>query len=200
MFDETCKLTDGEAQEATIRACHSVNPGIIIVGIPRTVTKSRFEFCTTLCTWQHKRGALHILILRDSEEALSEEQFLALVPSHQSEGSASLGRDLRQMETGARLDSNLPAMSRVRVWTNTFTMAEQIQQEAVAGEGPLHSEELPFQWHRHNGSSESAGSRKSNPNMARHLSWDTLPPGRTKAGHDSYRDFLHIATVLVQTL
>ena len=59
MFDETCKLTDGEAQEATIRACHNVNPGIIIVGIPRTVTKSHFEFCTTLCTWQHKRGALY---------------------------------------------------------------------------------------------------------------------------------------------
>ena len=33
-------------------------------------------------------------------------------------------------------------MSRARVWTNSFTMAEHIQQEAIAGEGPLHSEEL----------------------------------------------------------
>ena len=40
------------------------------------------------------------------------------------------------------LDSNLPAMSRARVWTNAFTMAEHIQQEAIAREGPLHSEEL----------------------------------------------------------
>ena len=46
------------------------------------------------------------------------------------------------MGTGARLDSNLPAMSRVRVWTNSLTMAEQIQKEAVAEEGSLHSEEL----------------------------------------------------------
>ena len=142
LFDETCDLTDEDAQEATVRACRSVNPGIIIVGIPGTVSKSHFEFCTTLCTWQHKRGALYILILTDSEDALSEEQFLALETLHRSEGSAWLGRDLRQVETGARLDSNLSAMSRVRVWTNSFTMAEHIQQEAVAREGPLHSEEF----------------------------------------------------------
>ena len=37
---------------------------------------------------------------------------------------------------------NLPAMSRARVWTNSFTMAEHIQQEAIARERPLHSEEL----------------------------------------------------------
>ena len=34
LFDETCDLTDEDAQEATVRACRSVNPGIIIVGIP----------------------------------------------------------------------------------------------------------------------------------------------------------------------
>ena len=96
----------------------------------------------TLCTWQHERGALYILILTDSEDALSEEQFSALATLHRSEGSTWLGWDLRQMVTGARLDSNLPAMSRARVWTNSFTMAEHIQQEAVAREGPLHSEEL----------------------------------------------------------
>ena len=95
-----------------------------------------------LCTWQHERGALYILILTDSEGALSEEQFLALDTLHRSEGSAWLGRDLRPVGTGARLDSNLPAMNRARVWTNPFTMAEHIQQEAIAREGPLHNEEL----------------------------------------------------------
>ena len=40
LFDETCDLTDEDAQEATVRACRSANPGIIIVGIleqPRKV-------------------------------------------------------------------------------------------------------------------------------------------------------------------
>ena len=132
LFNETFDLTDEDAKEATIRACHSVNPGIIIVGTTRTVTKSHFEFCMMLCKWQHKRGALYILILTDPEEALSEKQFLALETLHRSEGSAWLGRDLPQMGTGARLDSNLPAISRVRVWTDAFTMAEQIRKEAVA--------------------------------------------------------------------
>ena len=64
-------------------------------------------------------------------------------------------------------------------------------------------EMLPSQsslWHRYDGSSESVGSRKPNLNVAPHLSRDTLPPGRTQARHDSHRDFLHIATVLAQTL
>ena len=77
------------------------------------------------------------MILTDSEDALSEEQFWALETLHQSEGSVWLGRDLRQAGTGARLDSNLSAMNRARVWTNSFTMAEHIQQEAIAREGPL---------------------------------------------------------------
>ena len=49
LFDWTCDLTDEDAQEATFRACHSVDPGIIIVGITRTVTKSHVEFCMMLC-------------------------------------------------------------------------------------------------------------------------------------------------------
>ena len=96
----------------------------------------------TLCTWQHERGALYIMILLDSEDVLSEEQFLALETLHWSEGSAWLGRDLRQAGTGARLESSLSAMNRARVWTNSFTMAEHIQQEATAREGPSYSEEL----------------------------------------------------------
>ena len=67
---------------------------------------------------------------------------MALGTLHRSDGSAWLGRDLRQVGTGARLDSNLPAMSRTRVWTNLTTMAEHPQQEAIAREGPLHSEEF----------------------------------------------------------
>ena len=67
LFDETCDLTDEDVQEASVRACRSANPGIIIVGIPQTASKSHFEFCMTLCTWQHERGALYIIILTDSE-------------------------------------------------------------------------------------------------------------------------------------
>ena len=82
------------------------------------------------------------MILTDSEDALSEEQFSVLETLHRSEVGACLGRDLRQAGTGARLKSNLSAMNRARVWTNSFTMAEHIQQEAIAIEGPLYSEEL----------------------------------------------------------
>ena len=46
------------------------------------------------------------------------------------------------MGIGARLDSNLPAMSLARVWTNSSTVAAHMQLEAVAKEGPLHSDEL----------------------------------------------------------
>ena len=34
--------------DETLRACCSVNPGIIILGIPRTASKSHLEFCMTL--------------------------------------------------------------------------------------------------------------------------------------------------------
>ena len=60
----------------------------------------------------------------------------------EAKGVPGFGRDLRQVGTGARLDSNLSAMSRVRVRTNSFMMAEHIQREAIAKEGPFHSEEF----------------------------------------------------------
>ena len=44
LFDETSNLTDEDAQEATVRACRSVNPGIIILGFSRTVSRSHLEF------------------------------------------------------------------------------------------------------------------------------------------------------------
>ena len=125
LFDETCDLKDEDAQEATVRACCSVNPGIIIVGIPRTASKSHFEFCMTLCTWQHERGALYFMILTDYEDAFSEEQFLALEKLHRSEGEC-LARTRSPTSGDRGLDSNLPSMSRARVWTNSFTMAEHI--------------------------------------------------------------------------
>ena len=77
-------LTNADAQEATVRACRSANPGIIIVYIPRTASSSHFGFCMSLCTRQHEWSALHIVILTDSEETLSEEQFLALETLHRS--------------------------------------------------------------------------------------------------------------------
>ena len=82
------------------------------------------------------------MILSDSEDTRSEEQFSVLGTMHRSDRSTWLGWDLRQMGIGARLESNLSAMNRARVWTTSFTMAEQIQQEAIAREGPLYSEEL----------------------------------------------------------
>ena len=76
-------------------------------------------------------------------------------------------------------------MSRVRSTTDAENLAGSF------------AEMLPFQSslrHRHDGNLESVGSRKPNPNTAPHLSWDTLPPGRTQAEHDSYRDFPHLET------
>ena len=137
-----CDLTDADAQGATFRACRSVNPGISIISVPQKASKSHLGFCMALCTWQHERGALYIVILTDSEETLSKEQFLALETLHQKEERASLGRHLKQVRTGTRLESNIPAMSRARVWTNSFTVAAHIQREAIGKEGPLHREEL----------------------------------------------------------
>ena len=59
---------------------------------------------------------------------------MALETLHRSGGRAWLSRDLRQMRTGTRLDSKLPAMSRVQVCTNSVTMAEHIRNEVVAKE------------------------------------------------------------------
>ena len=82
------------------------------------------------------------MIKTDSDGALSEEHYAAIKTLQRNEGSAWLGRDLRQEGIGAMLVSNHPALSRAHVWTNSFTMAEHLQQEAIAREGPLHSEEL----------------------------------------------------------
>ena len=57
------------------------------------------------------------MILKNCEGTFPEEQHLALETLHFSERSAWLGRDLRQMGTGARLKSNLSALSRARMWT-----------------------------------------------------------------------------------
>ena len=134
-FDETCDLTDGDAQEAAIRACCSGTPGIIIVGIPSVSLEEPFRIHKVVYLATRARCPLH----HDPDRFRGCP--LALETLHRSEGSAWLGRDLRQVGTGARLDSDLPAMSRARVWTNSF----HFQQEAIAREGPLHSEELfPF--------------------------------------------------------
>ena len=81
-------------------------------------------------------------------------------------------------------------MSRVRSTTDVENSA-----------GSSFAEVLPFQsslWHRHDGSSESVGSRKPNPNFCT-LSVMGHVTTREHAGHDSYRDFFHIARVLAQT-
>ena len=80
------------------------------------------------------------MILPDSEDALSEEQFWRSKRCAEAKGVS--GSDGISDKRGARLDSNLSAMNRARVWTDSLTMAEHIQQEAIAREGPLHSEEL----------------------------------------------------------
>ena len=116
LFDGMCDLTDAETQEATFRTCCSANPGILIMCISRTASRSHLGFCTALRAWQHERGAPHIMILTDSEGTLSEEAHETL---HGSEESAWLGRDLRQMWTRARLDSTISAMSHARVWTSS---------------------------------------------------------------------------------
>ena len=143
LFDETCELTDEDAQEATVRACVAVwireESSLASLEQHRRATSNFARRCVHGNT---SEVPLYILILADSKGALSEEEFLALEPVHWSEGSAWLGWDLRQVGIGAMLDSNMSAMSRARVWTNSFTMAEHIQQEAIAREGPLHSEEL----------------------------------------------------------
>ena len=108
---------------------------MIIVCLSRTASRSHFGF-------RNWSGAHFILILTDLEKTLSEEKSLALDNFRPSEGSAQLGWDLRQMGSGALLDCTVSAMSRARVWTNSFTLAGHIQQEAIAQEGPSHSKEL----------------------------------------------------------
>ena len=82
------------------------------------------------------------MILTDSEDALSEEQFLALETLHRSEGSAWLGRGFTTSGDRGKVGlqpSCLEPCSRVdQLIHNGRTHSTR----AIAREGPLHSEEL----------------------------------------------------------
>ena len=86
----------------------------------------------TLCTWQHERGALYIMILTDFEDAFSEEQYVALKTLQRNEGSAWLGRDLRQVGIGARLDSNLPRVDQFIDDGRAYSTRSDSQRRTVA--------------------------------------------------------------------
>ena len=127
------------------------------------------------------------------EETPSPSQQGQLLRAHVNLGHPAIRRILSCLAKWplptrcCQMGETLFQMSRVRSTTDAEDSA-----------GSRFAEMLPFQsslWHRHDGSSESVGSRKQNPNFARHQSWDTLPPGCTQAGHDSYRDLFHTATV-----
>lgn len=118
------------------------------------------------------------------EETPSPAQQRQLLRAHVNLGHPTIGEvpscvAKRSMPPrSCQVGTTLFQMSRVRSTTDAENSA-----------GSSFAEMLPFQsslWHRHDGSSESVGSRKPNPNIARHLSWDTLPPGSTQAGHDGY--------------
>ena len=97
LFDATCDLTDEDAQEATVRACHSVKHGVIIGSEkPLRILHDVVYMATrSRCPLHHDPDRLQGCTFRGT--------VLALETLHRSEGSAWLGRDLRQ-----RLDSNLP--------------------------------------------------------------------------------------------
>ena len=102
------------------------------------------------------------------EETPSPAQQRQLLRAHVNLGHPAIGEFCRALRNG-RCRREL-----VR-WVKRTTDAEN-------SAGSSFAEMLPFQsslWHRHDGSSESAGSRKPNPDIARHMSWDTLPPGST---------------------
>ena len=142
LFDETCDLTDEEAQEAAVRACRSANPGIIILGnSPNSLEKSFgilhdlvYMATRARCPLHHDPDRFRGCTFRGTVFGAQN------APPERRECLARTGS--RQPGTGARLKSNLSAMNRARVWTNSSTMAEHIQQEAIAREGPLYSEEL----------------------------------------------------------
>ena len=108
-----CDLTDEDAQEATVRACRSVNPGIIILGISRTVSRNHFEFRMTFVRGNTSEVPFTFMILTESEDALSEEHYVAIKTLQRNEGSAWLGRDLRQVEKVGLQPSCLEPCSRV---------------------------------------------------------------------------------------
>ena len=129
------------------------------------------------------------------EETPSPAQQRLLLRAHVNLRLPPIGEFCRALRngplpTGCRQMGETPfQMSGVRSMT-----------DAENSTGSSFAEMLSFQSslrHRHDGSSESVGSRKPNPNIARHMSWDTLPP---QEGHDSYRNLFHITTVLAQTL
>ena len=129
LFDERCDLTDADTQEATVRACRSSNPGIIIVCIPWTSSKSHLGFCTALCTWQQERvhHDLHRLRGDTSRGAVLGPGDIA------SERGECLARTGSQTNgTIARLDSTVSAMSRARVhsrWQHTFSKRRSPKQD-----------------------------------------------------------------------
>ena len=138
--DDETPWTNEEAQEATVRACCSANPGRIIGGIPRTASKSHLDFSMTLCSWQQERGALYNHDPSRFRGCTFRGTFSQNNATERRECLARTGPTTSG--DWARLDSNLPAMSRARVWTNSFTVAEHVQHEAIDREGPSHSEEL----------------------------------------------------------
>ena len=131
----------------------------------------------------------------DAEAEVDEETPIALTATTTAEsprqsGASSNKRILSCLEMWplptlcCQMGKTLFQMSRVRSTTD----AENSASSSFA-------EMLPFQpslWHRHDGSSESVGSRK--PKEYRTSSV------MGHAGHDSYRDLFHTATVLAQTL
>ena len=66
--------------------------GVIVVGISRTASKGHFEFCMTLCTWQHERGALYIMIMTDPEDARRHPRSSNIAPAQAESRSCAARR------------------------------------------------------------------------------------------------------------
>ena len=152
LFDETCDLTDEDAQEAAIRACCSANPGIIIVGKPwnnhrwhpsnsleepfRILHDVVYLATRTRCPLHHNPDRFRGCTFRGTvfgarNVAPKRRECLAWTGSPTSGDRGQVGLQPFCRESRSRVDQ-----------FNSFTMAEHIQQEATAREGPLHSEEL----------------------------------------------------------
>ena len=127
LFDGKHDLTDADAQEATVRTCRSANPGIIILYVHRTASKSHLGFCMSLCTWQHERGALYIMILTDSDTFRGAVFGARNTPPERRECLARTG----SQTNGDRGQIGHEPCPRVD-HTTSFTVVAHIQQEAVA--------------------------------------------------------------------
>ena len=120
------------------------------------------------------------------EETPSPAQQRQLLSAHVNLGHPTIGEFCRALlkwplpTECCQMGKALFQMSRVRSTTDAENSAGTSFAEMFPSQSSL--------WHRHDVNSDSVGSRKPNPNIARHLSWDTTPPGRTQAEHDSYRD------------